>query len=156
MVIFKIELEHVVSQHVVPQHVATFNLTVPSSVYKLYWGEVDHCSKMDSYCVGNLLWLVFRDELECIFCSSHCANDQEKLIHIYNNHNKIWNIGISKFSSILKKLWSACFIHSDNVYTCVHCETKFYIEDLRILHKHMKSTHPIVILGYSILYNGLY
>ena len=27
MVIFKIELEHVMPQHVVPQHVATFNLT---------------------------------------------------------------------------------------------------------------------------------
>ena len=139
-----------------PEHVATFDFMESSSVYKLYrGGEVGHCSRMDSYGVGNLFWLVFRDELVCIFCSTHCANDQEKLIHIFHKHKRIWNIGISKFSSIVKKLWSVCFTHSDNVYTCIHCKDKFYIEDVRILHNHVKSKHPIMMLGYTILYNGL-
>ena len=123
--------------------------------YTFCTARVKSCSRMDPYDVGNLLWLVFRDELECIFCSTHCANEQEKLLHIFHNHNKIWDIGLSKFTSIIKKLWTACFIHSDNVYTCLHCETKFHIEDVRILHNHMISSHPIMMLGYSILYNGL-
>ena len=117
--------------------------------------EREHSSRMDSYGVRSLLWLVFRDKLECIFCSTLCANEQEKILHIFHNHNRIWDIGISKFTSIVKKLWTACFTHSDNVYTCVYCEDTFHIEDIRILHNHMKSSHPIVMLGYTILYNKL-
>ena len=143
---------HNMSCHNMLQHLIWWG---PSTVYKLYWGEVDHCSKMDSYSVGNLFWLVFRDELGCIFCYTHCANNQEKLIHIFHKHKKIWNIASSKFSSIVKKLWSVCFIHSDNDYTCLHCKDKFHTENVKILHNHMILSHPIVMLGYTILYNDL-
>ena len=117
--------------------------------------ERNHSSRMDSYGVRNLLWIVFRDNLDCIFCSTPCVNEQEKLLHIFHNHNRFWDIGISKYTSIIKKLWRACFTRSNNVYTCDYCKATFHIGDIRVLHTHMKSSHPIVMLSYTILYNKL-
>ena len=110
--------------------------------------EREHSSRMDSYGVRSLLWLVFRDKLECIFCSTLCANEQEKILHIFHNHNRIWDIGISKFTSIIKKLWTACFTHSDNVYTCVYCKATFHIGDIRILMYKRKCRYFLIIIKY--------
>ena len=136
--------------------ISTFDLEESTTVIILWQGrEREYTSRMDSYGVRNLIWLVFREKLECVFCSTLCGNDQEKIVHIFNNHNRIWNIGISKFASIIKELWGACFTNSNNVYTCLYCKADFHIEDIRILHIHMKSAHPIIMLSYTILYNKL-
>ena len=105
--------------------------------------------------VENLLWIVFRGSMKCIFCRTICGNGQEKLIHIYNKHSSFWSTAISKFKWVMEILWHTCFRHYNNRFKCKHCIEKFYTEDRRLLHKHMVTKHPIVLLSYTILYNKM-
>ena len=139
------------------KHVETFDWSTQQ--YTIWTGRVKTCTRMDSTAIRNLCIIVFKEPIDgsskCKFCDTCCITTQEKILHIFHNHHQFWETAISKFSWIMEKLWIACFKHSINMYKCRHCIEEFCTEDRRVLHKHMKSKHPILLLGYSILYNEM-
>ena len=84
-----------------------------------------------------------------IYCSAY--NDQDMLMHIYYVHRGFWNAYIYLPTLVSQGAWPKlfeCDIQSN--IKCRHCTGVFNNVGLTVLHNHIKTRHPIILLALSL------
>ena len=88
----------------------------------------------------------FENEIQC-----HVSTEQDMLIHIYHKHGGFWNAAIYQPESVSNHVWMKLFeCVGQFIIKCRHCGILLVNPTLGILHEHIKTRHPIILLGFSV------